>query len=269
VEAPGNSEKFLHRAKIICLWLKGARPQLASLADLGMADARLLARSFTNPRLLSFAQSLVGHSPHFDAAFKDEFARHRLRRMDNPRQPYEPHEIERICVAARGIVRRARERIRAHRELVARYRAGDLDHLDEKSGRRQLAMALDHCTRTNDIPRGLRGTPSRLARRAVNESGGVSLMMLIHPLPKETWAFAVLLAAQTGLNRSVIDELKAPHLLASGPGEPGIAILDTYKPRRGANAHGTFPLSAFPPELVSGAAGVRKPLKNRSLNAPY
>jgi hypothetical protein len=263
----GTARNFPAAAKAISTWIAGAHPELETLADLGRADARMLARSFTSSRLLSLAGSLLRYCPTARDEFIDEFSRHRVRRDDKPYQPYEPGQVARISVVARAIVRRARDRIWAHRDLVAEYRAGGLAHLDADNGRRCLAEALDHCARTSDFPRADTGGPSPVARRAVREAGGSSLMRLLHLTPKEVWAFAVLLAAQTGLNRSVLETLPAPHLRASSWDEVGIALVDTYKPRRGSRARTTLPLSAYPPELHP--AGANSPLPDSSLNAPY
>jgi hypothetical protein len=263
----GTARNFPVAAKSISVWIAGAHPNLETLTDLGRADARMLARTFTSSRQLGCAGSLLRHCPTISDEFKDEFSRHRIRRDDNPYQPYEQEQLARISLVARGLVRRARDRIWAHRDLVAEYRAGGLAHLDAENGRRCLAEALDHCAKTSDFLLTDAGRPSPVVRRAVRAAEGCSLMRLLHLTPKEVWAFAVLLAAQTGLNRSVLETLPAAHVRASSSDEAGIALLDTYKPRRGSRARTTLPLSAYPPELHQAAA--HNPLPDSSLSAPY
>lgn len=263
-----TAQNFHRVATELCRWIEAAHPGLTALERLGAADARVMARSFSRGRQLNLAQSLVRQSPHFTDEFKDEFFRHRLRRTDQPRQPYDADEMERLCVMARGLTRRARTRIWDSRALVAQFRDGSLESDEPDRGRHVLAEALDHCARHHDMPRTADGRPSMLSRRAVAVTGGTSLMSMLHPTAKEIWAFGVLLTAQTGRNRSVIDWLSTPHLPASGPGEPPVSLVETYKPRRGRRAHSTLPLSAYPPELSGGAEAVVSARQATSLNAP-
>jgi len=161
-------------------------------------------------------------------------------------------------VVARAIVRRARIRLRTHWVLVADYRAGQFDHLRRGDPRRDLAEALELCARTGDIPRSpATGRASKLNDRAVTAAAGRSLLTLLHLTPADIWAFTVLLASLTGLNASVLAELPAPHLHATAPGQPGIALVDANKPRRGARSAMTLPLTALPAELHPAADDAR------------
>jgi hypothetical protein len=217
-------------------WVADHRPSLQSLAELSVADARLLAMSLRTPagdRRVSALRALLRSSPVVPTGVQEELARHSFRRRDTARQPYTAAELRRITVVARGIVRRARERLRTHWALVADYQQGRLDRLDSRAPHRCLAEALDHCARTGDIPRSpTTGRETRAARRAVSAAGGRSLLPMLHIRPAEAWAFAVLLVSLTGLNASVLAELPAPHLRSSAPGQPGIALVDANKPRR-------------------------------------
>jgi hypothetical protein len=65
----------------------------------------------------------------------------------------------------------------------------------------------------------------------------------------EAWAFGVLLAALTGLNSSVLYGLPARHTRAGSPEEPGIALVNTVKYRRGPRSAMTLPLAAVPVQL--------------------
>ena len=262
-----TARNFVTGAKAISDWIAQTHPDIGSLEELRRADARLMARSFTSARQLDSVRSIVRNSQHLREEFKEEFCRYRLRREDEPEQPYDAHELDRISIVARALVRRCRDRIWAHRELVSRYREGDRDGL----GKDQLllAEALDHCSREHDMPRDAEtNRPTMLARRAVQVAGGVTLMSLLHPSPKEVWAFGVLLAAQTGLNKSVLEELRAPSALASAPNGPQYAVVDVYKPRRGRRSRGTMALSTYPPELAA-APSAPGSLQATSLNAPF
>lgn len=247
-------------------WIAAAHPQLETLAQLGRADARLMARTFTQGRQMDAARALIGYGAgRVSDEFVDEFSRHRVQRADHaPAQPYTDAELTRITTAARGIIRQARHRIWSHRQLVGDYRAGLVADPD----RLLLGKALDYCALHHDFPRKpATGWPTMLERRAIRVSSGVPLLALLHPTTRDMWAFAVLLAAQTGLNRSVLENLRITHTLASAPHQPGIAIVDTYKPRRGKRSRATLPLAAYPAELVEVAAPSAVP--DSSLNSPF
>jgi len=243
-------------------WLADNQPNLTSLAQLSTANARLLAMSLVLPsgdRLAGVLRTLLDYSPVVPIEVVQALARQDFGgRHYEARQPYTPEELRRITVVARGIVRRARTRLRTHWALVAGYRTAAFDHLRRGDPRRDLAEALEHCARTGDIPRSAAiGRASKLNDRAVTAAGGRSLLTLLHLTPADIWAFTVLLASLTGLNASVLAELPAPHLHATAPGEPGIALVDANKPRRGARSAMTLPLTALPAELHLPAGDAR------------
>lgn len=254
-------------------WLAHTRPGLTSLAQLSVADARLLALSFRVPSgygPMVHLRALFRHSPVVSAEVLDRLS-HFHGRRDTARQPYTEQEFRWIGTAARGIVRRARTRLRTHWQLVADFRAGRFDQHAPLDPQRCLAEALDHCARTGDIPRSsTTGLPTRLNQRAVTAAGGHSVMTLLHLTSREAWAFAVLLASLTGLNASVLAELPAPHQLASTPDEPGIALVDANKPRRGTRSAMTLPLSALRSQLRPPGGDTRPPkVLNTSLTTAF
>lgn len=243
----GTAKNILPVAKELTRWIATTRPELETLADLTPADARMLALSLPDNRRCGMARTLLRNCAEFQSQAMYEFARQQVRRTDNAREPYTAAELDRIRAAVRGIARNARDRIRKHRALIADLRAGRLDLLDDRDPRRQLALVLDHCERSGDIPRSdVTGAPNTMARRLVQGygRGRPGLMSLIHLTPPEAWAFAVLLAALTGFNASVLDTLPARHLLATRENEATIALVETNKPRRGANAKTTLPLTS-------------------------
>lgn len=233
-------------AKLVASWISDARPELNTLRDFTPADGRMLARSITNSRSLGSVRTLLSNCEEISPQVLDEFARHHIPKIDTAREPYTDAEYERICVAARGVVRRAKKRIVENRKLIADLRDGKLDHLEEDDEDRKLAVVLDYCDQYGDLPRSpVTGAPNTLARRqsARFGRGRENLMNQIHLKSEEAWAFGVLLAALAGFNASVISSLPARHLLASRSDEQPIALVETNKPRRGANAKTTLPLA--------------------------
>ncbi|WP_079544823.1 hypothetical protein [Mycobacteroides abscessus] len=244
----------------IASWIVVSRQSLTTLRELTAADARMLALSFSDHRLFCTARNLLRHCPEIEAQVVDQLARHQIERTSKQTyQPYTDVELDRICAAARGIVRQARDRIRSHRRLIEQFRAGEFDGLGDRLPRKELAAALDYCDRTGDIPRStVTGAPTKHASRAVNAAGGTSLMRLIHLTARESWAFAVLMAAITGMNSSVLMTLPASHFRASSPNQTAIALIRTSKPRRGSRSEATQPITEFTPDTMisqSRAAG--------------
>lgn len=243
-------------------WLDGNRPRLETLAELSVPDARLLLLSMRQPSGLvpvGYVRSLFSYCPQITDAVREELARHRERNLQKPPQPYSAEELRWITTAARGIIRRGRARLHEHWQLVTDFRAGQLDAADRDDPRVRLAQALDHCawhgTAPTDLPPGC---------------GQDELMGLLHLSDGEAWAFTVLIAALTGLNASIIHDLPAPHSNATGPGEPGIALVRAVKWRRGPRAAMTIPLTALRTELHPPEHD-RRPqhVLNSSLTTPF
>lgn len=239
-------------ARHACCWLSENRPGLQGLAGLSASDARLLALSCrvpSGPGPLHSLKTLLRCSPVVSDEARQAFTRVRHPKTNTARQPYSTDEMRRIDVVARGMVRRARARLRTHWAMVDDYRAGRFDHLPSADPDRSLAEVLDHCAREGDFPRTASGARASVTRRAVTAAGGCRLQSLLHVSPGEAWAFGVLLAGLTGLNLSTLDALPAPHRHASSPDEPGIVFVQADKPRRGRRSVMTVPVTALRPEL--------------------
>lgn len=260
-------------ARHACCWLADNRPEAAGLADLSAADARLLALSCrvpSGPGPAPGVKTLLRCSPVVSDEVRQAFGRVRHPKNFTARQPYSAEEFRRINVVARAVVRRARTRLRAHWEMVADYRSGRFDHLARTDPGRSLAEVLDHCAREGDFPRSASGARAAVTRRAVTAAGGGRLLPLLHLAPSEAWAFAVLLAGLTGLNRSTLESLPAPYRSASGPEEPGILFVHANKPRRGRRSVMTVPVTALRPALRPlGGDNRRAAVLNSSLTTAY
>jgi hypothetical protein len=238
-------------------WLADQRPTLSTLARLSAADVQLLGMSLQTPsgdQQISVLRALLRVSPLIQAEATAALARLRGVRRAAARQPYTEDELRRITVVARGIVRRARHRLGIHWDLVAEKRAGRLDDRGPEDPRRSLAEALDRVASADGEAAVMAGQ-----RQWVQDRGaaGCDLLESLHLTVRDAWAFAVLLAALTGLNASVLDELPADHLRASGPDEPGVALVDGNKARRGSRSTMTMPLTALPPQVHPPASDSR------------
>lgn len=247
-----SAKNLPHVARRLAAWIAQTRPGLTELGQLTRADARMLARSIRTVQERSTLRALLRHSTASSAVI-EEIGHYRIRREHTARQPYTDAELARICTVARAIVRRARDRIWQQRTLVTDYRSGRLAHLDATDPTRCLAEVLDHYDRLGDVPWKRDDQRMRRAARAVralqdpprNRNDESVMMSQLHLTNDEAWAFAVLLAALTGLNLSVLDTLPAPRIQATGDDEPPVALVDTVKHRRGPRACVTLPLDAF------------------------
>lgn len=223
------------------------------LGELTVADTRLLLMATRMPNgdtSVAYLRAFLAYCPVIPDEVRHELARHRTPDRRNAAQPYTAEELRWITIAARGLVRRARARLTTHWQLVTDLRAGRLNDLQPRDPRRCLAEVLDHYDRTGDVPRRPDGrnftTPGEIARRAAR---GTPLKALLHLTTGEAWAFAVLLTALTGLNPSVVFGLPAAHARADAPDEPGIALVNAVKHRRGPRSAMTVPLTALPEQL--------------------
>lgn len=180
------------------------------------------------------------------------WARPKRAEPEEPReQEYDDAEWQQIMTALRGDVRIARDRIRAGRRLLARYRAGDLPAggAEDATGR-----LLDVFDRTGDFPRY-----AGRHRCHVNDvralGGSAALMSRLCLTLHEMTAFALLLTALTGENFGTVAAWPAAHYRPDGGrGDgPRIALVEETKARRGpGREHMVVPLE----DLPSGLAGV-------------
>ena len=178
---------------------------------------------------------------------------------------YSRDELRRIAEAARSDLREAASRIRACREELRQVRSGQLDHGGDRRLARRYEL-LDWADRFADVPRT---PPVRTGRTAgkcfhlpwVHEHGSVSeVVSWLHLTGDEAAAGAILLAALTGQNPTVILKVPAVHHRADGyAGAAGTAIVGLNKRRRGPRAHMSLALS----EVRTGSASPATPMTSR------
>jgi hypothetical protein len=169
---------------------------------------------------------------------------------------YSQAEFRQILAAARQDVRAAAGRIRAHRDLLGRWRAGEVaaDPVG-KPGQWQFGMILDHIERFGDVPRyDFRPQPPR--RWLARHGTVVQLMSLVHLPWQEAAAFLVLLIGLTGQNGGTIADAPAAHHRPDGDaGGTATAIVELHKPRRGKRrSHMDVALADLPDWLGVGDA---------------
>jgi hypothetical protein len=221
---PGHYDGFYASRK----HLKSARMDMAELRSLlakveGISDA--------------LAGRLAGQLPK--------------RQPSAPKMSYSRAEFKRIAVAARADLRAAARRIRGNRDLLGRFRAGEL-HPGGDAMLAQRLQLLDWADRFGDVPRRVR-SEGRTAGRVVcadwvSRHGTVGeVVSWLHLTQAEAAAGAVLLAVMTGHNPEAIFNTPAAHHRADGYGDgPGTAIVDLRKLRRGRRAYMSLALADVP-----------------------
>jgi hypothetical protein len=171
-----------------------------------------------------------------------------------PRRPqtvrpvaYDDGEWQLIMAALRADVRRARDRIRAGRQLLADYRAGRLSPGGPDA---RLGSVLDVFDSTGELPRYRNG----LTTVRVSQAGGAPAVtsMLCLTLEEMT-AFCVLLCALTGENLSTVAAWPAVSYQPAGPAggtAPQVALVEQVKARRGPEReHAVAALEDLPASL--------------------
>jgi len=191
-----------------------------------------------------------------------------------PRRPvagilaYNEQERQQILAAARADIRKARDRIHGARELLDRYRRGEMTGLGQRE--RRTAQALDVLDRTGDLPRHDRGAIPDW----VQDVGGTrELGPMLCLTRMEAVAFAVLLVDMTGENFGTVIDWPAAHFRPDGGlGGQHVALVEETKPRRGPyREHMIAALEDLPGEVAGALAGdgehrtFRSPLRVYSL----
>lgn len=153
------------------------------------------------------------------------------RRQDEPEGilAYSGDDMQAIMTVLRRDVRVARDRIRAGRELLARYRS---EQLDPGMGDGRVGYLLDVFDRTGDFPR----CPNGFLLAEVSKAGGlVRLGSRLCLSLDEMTAFALMLTALTGENFGTVAAWPAVHHRpdGGGGGPGGVAVVEQVKPRRG------------------------------------
>lgn len=163
----------------------------------------------------------------------------------SPVTAYSDTDWQVIMTALRRDVRGARDRIRAGREVLARFRSGETGAGDTDF---ELGRMLDEFDRTGDCPRYDKDHHVPV----VYKLGGFTAVALrLCMSQRETTAFWLLLAALTGENAGTIAEWPAVHQRPGGTGPPAVVLVEESKPRRGPELeHMVAALEDAPPSLT-------------------
>jgi hypothetical protein len=164
---------------------------------------------------------------------------------------YTREEFEQIKAAAAGTFRAALIRIRASREHLRLWQAGEFPRSGLREQYRQTrpgtadyltGEALDVLLRTGDVPLTTAADRQVLARhaRALGGAGPEHTWARLFLTMREAAALAVLLVCDQGWNRSVLDVMTVPDDMP-GAGEDGLDIyrVSVLKRRRPARARHT------------------------------
>jgi len=177
----------------------------------------------------------------------------RRTRTSTRKSSYSKGEFRRIVEAARSDLRAAAKRIRFNRELLQRFRDGE--DMSGEHGRRRMEL-MDWVDRFGDVPRQTRKSGLQIPAAWVFSLGRVNeIVTWVHLSGLEAAAGAVLLAALTGENPGVIQDIRASHHRADGyTGDVPTAILGTRKLRRRSRAYMNLVLSDVPDWMTVPAA---------------
>ncbi|QTJ70150.1 hypothetical protein HYG77_31645 (plasmid) [Rhodococcus sp. ZPP] len=160
---------------------------------------------------------------------------------------YTDAQWQQITSMLRRDIRLARDRIRAGRSLLSRYRDA---MIAENHDGYPVALQLDLFDRTGEVLRTRRGTPSE----ALSRLGGIRhIAALLCLTPHEMTAFALLMTAITGENFGTVSGWPATSYRPDGRAldAAGVVLLEATKPRRGPDReHMVTALEDLPPSLA-------------------
>ena len=176
---------------------------------------------------------VLRHTPGTSPSLTAALSRRVGRPAPTVKSSYSEEQFRRIRRAARQVVHRASRRISSNAVLLQKYRSG----APLGRGEEPKAQALDELAE-----RGVASSPA--ACRALGAYKGGTLMQRLARqelflTPQEAWACAVLLAAETGWNPSVIDRLTVPEFTVGAGEEVEVMTIRLDKPRRGGHRHST------------------------------
>jgi len=223
-----------------------ASPREVTVAHLGSFTERHGHLRMFSQRLGSVKlalRSVTGWNDEFAAALRGSGpARDRAPVVHS----YSQAEFRRIMDAARADARRIARDVRAHWQMLQRWRAGQ----DESEPRTlELLRILDHIDRTGDVPREKRGN----ALQSMARHGCVpELIGKVYLTWADAAPFVVLLVGLTGQNGGTIAEAPADHHRPdAGAGDTPAAVVELVKPRRGRRSHMPVALADLPDWLTA------------------
>lgn len=252
VKATGCADNYFATLRAFARWLAGAdRPPSGpqELTAAHMTAFRL--RHGATPagaELVVQLRSVLRADPELpEPARKALLARPPRRARAVRPAAYDECEWRLITTALHADVRRARDRIRAGRRLLADYRA---ERLPAGSAEARLGSLLEVFDSTGDIPRYANGPMTVRVSRAGGVAAVTSMLCLTL---QEMAAFCLLLCALTGENFSTVAAWPAVHYQPAGrtgDAPPPVVLVEQAKARRGPEReHMVVALEDVPPSL--------------------
>lgn len=245
----GANNAFRQLNAFVKLLIKDERPPSvpADLAPRHLTEFLLSKGDApTAGMMLGLLRSLLVHveglTPQF-AAKCSEWVPDRREKITS-RGSYSADEEKAILDAARKTVRAAAARIRKARDVLGRWRRGEITQ-EADPDLFEYGSILDMVESGRELPRNKwdNGTAPWIARHGTV----MELMKQLHLNVQETAAITILLVRLTGENGSTI--IKAPaafHRTDGGAGPVSTVQVDLSKPRRGRRRYMTAALSDLP-----------------------
>jgi hypothetical protein len=221
-------------------WLDDRGHQPQSVADISVAvwDAWVLhnggAVTEAGSTNIRTVRAVLLCAPGRSQALVEAMSRRVGRPAPTIQESYTEDDYRRIRRAARKAVHGACRRISANFEIVRRFQSGADMARDESTRAQALLEVMKH------------GSPqSKDSYKSLGAWSSTSLPLMRHAqrslflTPHEAWACAVLLAAEAGWNKSVIDRLAMPDNSVGAGDDVEVYTVALNKPRRGKHQHST------------------------------
>lgn len=204
----------------------------------------------TSRKYIKVLRLLLRGSTDLPQPFRDDLLRTRLPAAEAAPEldSYTDWEWQQIMTALRRDVRTARDRIRAGKRTLVRFRAGELAVGSDEEA---LGRLLDGFARTGDVPRD--GFGNADAHTRAHGGGYIGVAQRLCLSQHEATAFALLLAALTAENFGTVATWPAAHTRPDGGfGPVNVALAEEVKPRRGPEReHMIVALEDLPSGLAS------------------
>jgi hypothetical protein len=229
--------------RLFLKWLdtEGHRPSSVGDITVGMWDAFVLGRGSHNAALRSVRtiatvlKAVPTTSPELVTATQRRFGT-----VPTPiQESYSEDAFRRIRRQSRKVIHTASLRISRNYDLLLRYRSGALLKPSAEAKAIVLGEILDAGQASTTAGYEIFG-----AFFAVNHHNNRNrhrntriLRQQLFLTPQEAWAAAVLLAVESGWNRSVIDKLDLPDNSVGAGDAIGILNVTLHKPRRARLQH--------------------------------
>jgi len=176
-------------------------------------------------------RSLLRCAPEVPEPFMARVSVTKVKRDTSALSSYTEAEFRRIAAAARAHLRETATRIWGSRDLLARWRAGQIDRKTGFSSWTQGRL-LDHLDRHGDVPRY--DKDQSIAQPVRDNGGAQQLVSRLHLVKADIGAAVALLICLTGQNVSTLATAPARHHRPDGyTGLGKTALVDLSKARRG------------------------------------